>query len=309
MKEVEPLVSIIMPLYNSERYLRETIESVFSQTYSSWELILIDDGSIDSTPSQAKEFCCLDSRCKYIHQKNQGQASARNAGLSMAKGDLVAFLDHDDYWLKDKLGISVEEFFKQKQDVLFTDAYFFYQKEDLNSLSQLKRMGVMDYLYEGKDGLSHFLYQNRVPMLTVLARKEALLQMGGFRSLQISDDYFMWLALLFSGYKLRGISNSLSCHRIHDRSLSSSDRLGSRDVMFLLRQLRQEFPELENYPLQIRSWIKVFIKKGLLSNERLPFLKETLEYWGCYSREAQFMCFIKPIIPFRWFQSWLCRVL
>ncbi|NOR72214.1 MAG: glycosyltransferase [Methylomarinum sp.] len=95
------LVSIIIPAYNAELYLKTAINSILSQTYQNFEIIVVNDGSSDLTEAVAKQF--TDSRIHIISQSNGGMSSARNAGLRLAKGDYIAFLDADDYWLPKKL--------------------------------------------------------------------------------------------------------------------------------------------------------------------------------------------------------------
>jgi len=90
--------SIIIPVYNSEKYLRECVESVQSQTYKNLEIVLIDDESSDSSPDICKELAANDSRIKYIRQNNQGTSAARNTGLENASGDYLMFIDNDDLW-------------------------------------------------------------------------------------------------------------------------------------------------------------------------------------------------------------------
>ncbi|MFY7812011.1 MAG: glycosyltransferase family 2 protein, partial [Flavobacterium sp.] len=87
---MNPLVSIIMPTYNTEKYIRYSIESVISQTYLNWELIIIDDGSTDNTVIIVNEFIKKDSRIRYIYQNNAKQARARNNGIENAKGTILA---------------------------------------------------------------------------------------------------------------------------------------------------------------------------------------------------------------------------
>lgn len=89
-------VSIIMPAYNSERFLRETLDSLLAQTYECWELIVIDDGSADATASIVKEYMERCSRIRYYYQENAGQSAARNAGIDKAEGRFITFLDADD---------------------------------------------------------------------------------------------------------------------------------------------------------------------------------------------------------------------
>lgn len=98
MKKHNAIISIIVPLYNVEKYLDKCIQSVMSQEYSNWELLLIDDGSTDSSPSICDEFASNDIRIKVIHKSNTGVSDSRNKALEIANGKYVIFLDADDYW-------------------------------------------------------------------------------------------------------------------------------------------------------------------------------------------------------------------
>src|SRR3982074_3555445 len=99
-----PLVSVIVPVYNGERFLAETLQSIINQQYRPLELIVIDDGSTDQTARIATSV----SEVRYFYQRNQGVANARNAGLAAARGELIAFLDADDLWQPNKLSLQVE---------------------------------------------------------------------------------------------------------------------------------------------------------------------------------------------------------
>lgn len=93
----EPLVSIIVPIYNAEQFLKKAITSLLKQSYKNIEILLVDDGSTDSSPILCDEFASMDHRIKVIHKTNGGVSSARNAGLSVASGDFISFVDSDDY--------------------------------------------------------------------------------------------------------------------------------------------------------------------------------------------------------------------
>jgi glycosyltransferase involved in cell wall biosynthesis len=99
-----PLVSVIIPVYNGTRYLRAALESVFAQTYRPFEVIIVDDGSVDDSGVIAQSFPDV----HYIHQANQGVASARNNGIDAARGEFLAFLDQDDLWKPEKLKLQVD---------------------------------------------------------------------------------------------------------------------------------------------------------------------------------------------------------
>lgn len=92
-------ISIVVPVYNVEKYLRECIDSVLSQTFSNFELLLINDGSKDDSGAICEEYAQLDSRVRVVHKKNGGLSSARNAGIELSKGKYIIFLDSDDYWI------------------------------------------------------------------------------------------------------------------------------------------------------------------------------------------------------------------
>ena len=97
------LVSIITPCYNGEKYISETIESVLAQTYLDWEMIIIDDGSKDSSAEIIRRYCARDDRIILLQQPNAGSAAARNNGIGHAEGQYIALLDADDIWLPDFL--------------------------------------------------------------------------------------------------------------------------------------------------------------------------------------------------------------
>lgn len=103
MAEKHPLVSVIVPVHNGGRYLRAALESVLAQTYQPFEVIVVDDGSVDDSGVIAQSF----SDVRYIHQANQGVATARNNGLEVARGEFFAFLDQDDLWTPAKLKLQI----------------------------------------------------------------------------------------------------------------------------------------------------------------------------------------------------------
>ena len=124
------LVSIITPSYNSSKYIRETIKSVLSQSYSNWEMIIIDDCSIDNSIEIIKGYSEKDNRIKLIRMtKNSGPAIARNKGIEMAKGKYIAFLDADDLWLPQKIEKQIQ-FMKEKN---LTVTYSSYHTIDENN--------------------------------------------------------------------------------------------------------------------------------------------------------------------------------
>ena len=123
-------VSIIIPIYNVEKYLRECVNSVLNQTYAEIEAILVDDGSTDDSGRICDEFASKDSRVKVIHKENGGLSDARNAGMNLAQGDYLYFLDSDDYIRLDAIKRSLEVIESDNADIVCFDAETIY--EDFN---------------------------------------------------------------------------------------------------------------------------------------------------------------------------------
>ncbi|MCC4464824.1 glycosyltransferase [Limosilactobacillus reuteri] len=96
-------ISVIIPVYNDEKYLEQCVESVLTQSYHNLEVILVDDGSTDATPAICEEFRRQDDRIRVIYKQNEGVGASRNTGLAMATGDYILFIDHDDWLLEDHI--------------------------------------------------------------------------------------------------------------------------------------------------------------------------------------------------------------
>ena len=127
MNDQRPKVSVILPVYNNEKYLRNTLDSVKNQTFTDFEILCIDDGSTDNSPLIIKEYAAEDNRFRYIHQDNSGAGPARNNGLSKATGEYIAFLDGDDLYYPDFLKRMIDSLEKTRADVCICE------REDFNS--------------------------------------------------------------------------------------------------------------------------------------------------------------------------------
>lgn len=117
-EKIMPRISVIIPVYNTERYIRQCLDSVVTQTESDIEIILIDDGSTDASPAICDEYASIDDRVRVIHKKNGGVSAARNAGIREAKGKFVTFVDSDDYLESDALTTAYNAIISNKADLL-----------------------------------------------------------------------------------------------------------------------------------------------------------------------------------------------
>lgn len=177
------MVSIIMPSYNTAKFISETIESVLAQTYTKWELIIVDDCSTDDTDNVLKKYLA-DSRIRYLKNgENNGAAVSRNRALREAKGKWIAFLDSDDLWLPEKLGKQIA--FMEKNDYHFS--YTNYTEIDENSK-------VNGQSVTGPEKITQHRMYNYCWMgcLTVMYDAEfvGLIQIEDIKK---NNDYAMWL--------------------------------------------------------------------------------------------------------------------
>lgn len=115
-----PKVSVVIPVYNSAKYLRECVDSVAAQTFADWELVAVDDGSSDESPAILDEYAAGDARVKVIHKKNGGVSAARNDGLDAACGEYVLFVDSDDWLSPEALDVAYAEAARENADVVIT---------------------------------------------------------------------------------------------------------------------------------------------------------------------------------------------
>jgi teichuronic acid biosynthesis glycosyltransferase TuaG len=208
---VEDLVSIIMPVYNGETTIGYSIESVIAQTYSHWELIIIDDCSLDDTRRVVLNY--TDPRIKLITQLyNSGSpAQPRNIGLDIAQGQYIAFLDSDDLWFSNKLEIQLN-FMKSKSSFFSCTGY---QISD-SSLHHIK----CNYQPPETANYSQLLTNNSVGCLTALINRELI---GDMRfPLCGHEDYALWLKLVKKSVVIHGLDNILATYRIQRRSVSSN---------------------------------------------------------------------------------------
>ncbi len=217
----QPLVSIIVPVYNSEEFIAETIESVIKQTYQNWELIIVDDKSTDNSIRIAKCYAKKDTRIKVFElEVNSGRpAIARNYGLKQSCGEYIAFLDSDDVWLPSKLDKQICHF--QDQGVLAIGAKALWIKGSLASRKYWRRSeGYLDYRHRD------FLFSNHAICSSVVVRKDIALSLNGFdehEDFLYIEDWEFWLRIAQKG-KFRILQDPLLFYRIReDKKLQAAE--------------------------------------------------------------------------------------
>ena len=210
---VKGLVSIITPTYNCGRFIGETIESVQQQTYTNWEMIIVDDCSTDDTKSVVEKYLQQDKRIKYhCLAENSGAAVARTKAMELATGQYMAFLDSDDLWMPDKLEKQLE--FMQKNNYAFTSTSYQHMSEEGEMLPKvLHAIPKTDYnrlLLDCPVGNSTVMYD--------------VSRMGKFQvpNIRKRNDDALWLAMLKKESYIYGLSNVLMKYRLRNNSISSN---------------------------------------------------------------------------------------
>lgn len=208
-----PLISVVMPVYNGQKYLAEAIESVLNQTFSDFEFILVNDGSFDNTEQIIKEYAEKDKRIVYIkNEKKLGQSEARNRAIKQAIGTFIALADSDDVSLPNRFMEQVAYVEKHKDvDVLGTAFCLFYE----GNVGQCKV--VLAYAYD--------VYNGKPPVHnpTCLIRKKTFLDFGYYdQNYDNAEDVELWFRWFSQSVKFKNLPKALYNKRIHVRSVSIS---------------------------------------------------------------------------------------
>lgn len=212
-KYIEGLVSVIIPIYNSEKYLAATLDSIFCQDYKDIEIVLVDDCSKDQSAEIIVGLKKTHPEIVYhLQEKNMGAGAARNKALELARGQYIAFLDSDDIWMPNKISRQIELMKKQKTPFSYTAIEMMNEKGDtIKRKRNIKE--VCDYKY--------LLHNTIIATSSVVIDRTAL---GDFRMplRRGGQDYATWLMLLRDGTVANGINEVLVRYRVASGSLSSN---------------------------------------------------------------------------------------
>ncbi|MDY0079361.1 MAG: glycosyltransferase [Ignavibacteriaceae bacterium] len=291
--KVEGLVTIIVPCYNSEKFIATTLKSIEEQTYKNWECIIIDDGSKDGSSKIVKGFEERDKRFKYFFQKNQGSAAAKNAGIEKAKGDFIQFLDADDIILRDKLKICVDKLEELPEaDIVYTE-YCFYSQ---GSLSENKRMEDDGYFYQtlpvkipSNDAvfsfISHWNIDFIIPIHSYLFRRRVFEEIkfdDRFKS--FAEDLYCWIMIGQRGFKFEYLGEVMAVYRQTQESSTTKEtaiidsKIAMTDYLIKDERFRKYQDEIRkvNHFFRQRLVMGKFMEKDFKKGIRI--LREELKY-------------------------------
>ncbi len=227
---MSPLVSVIIPTYNCAKYIGRAIQSVINQHYRSFEIIVVDDGSMDDTSHVIGK---LGDDIKYIYQKNQGPSAARNTGIRNANGGLIAFLDADDEWLPEKLAFQVEAIQENARIGIVSAQY-----GNVNDTVEQSRAGSHPHQCNFLS-FNQLYVKNSLLTSSLLIRRECFDKVGLFdNSLKFGEDWEMWLRIA-NNYKICILSDILCKYQ--------RNRQGSITSSYSTKNMRDWLAIIERY--------------------------------------------------------------
>lgn len=215
------LISVIMPVYNGENFIREAIESILNQTYSNFEFIIINDGSNDLTSEIVREYMKKDKRIVLLERKNRGLVESLNQGIKLAEGKYIARMDADDIAHKNRFEKQINYLLSHPNvDILGTYVDTIGDNEKCSKFKEIvNKTWPQQELVEKK--MSEFCF---IVHPTVMIKRKMLIKLDGYREkYRRMEDWDLWIRAVKSGYIIENLSEKLLTYRIHNNSKSNVD--------------------------------------------------------------------------------------
>lgn len=273
-----PLVSVVIPVYNGAKYIQIAIDSVLEQTYSNYEIIVVDDGSTDDTRQKLQPY---KSKIRYIYQENQGSAAARNVGIDLAKGELIAFLDADDFWtMPEKLAKQVALFDKNSSLGCINTGWKIVD----GAGKHIKT--VQPWHKAPKLDLETWLKKKCVRTSAMVFRKHWLEKVGGFdEELRQSHDVDLALRLSLAGCETVWLKDATVCYRQHEHNTTKNSLKQAKYVQMVLDKFfaRPNLPEsVKKHESQTRYhtlvWLAWYQYRAGNLDKMAKFLQKSLDF-------------------------------
>jgi glycosyltransferase involved in cell wall biosynthesis len=248
-----PLVSVIIPCYNYGAYIHDAIDSILAQTYTNWELLVVDDGSQDDTAAIVQQYMVNDARIKYHRRSNGGLSAARNTGLTLARGEYVQLLDADDYLAPGKLALHVQTLQEQLAvSLVFGDTYTFQHTSDkeARTLTPLHlQMGPISA--QGQTLAMHLAYDNMFLPGNPLFRRVFAHKVGNFNEQLFSlEDWHFWYrgALLGAAFVYDNRPNTEFYARSHGNNMSGNRFKMWKNRILARQSLIEQMQQMQKQP-------------------------------------------------------------
>lgn len=250
MLDSEPLISVIIPTYNGAAFIERTIRSVLAQTYVRFELLVVDDGSWDATGQIVRDLAVRDERIKYFYQENSGgPARPTNYGIGQAVGEWLAFLDHDDIWLPEKLATQVRYLQQHPLDMITCHTLVCWET-DRERVAQIKVPQSRDY--------ERLILEKNFILSTssVLIKTEVAKAVGLFDEQLVGpQDWDFYIRVLTGGYSFGVVHNFLYKHVLSEKNISATinPQTYERHRVYLFNKYRNLYASKDVYSNYLRS--------------------------------------------------------
>ncbi|WP_300131763.1 glycosyltransferase family 2 protein [uncultured Barnesiella sp.] len=273
------MISVVIPLYNKEKQIAHTLQSVLNQTFQDFEVVIVDDGSTDGSVAEVEKLS--DSRIRLIHQKNAGVAAARNRGIEEAKGDLIAFLDADDEWKPEYLATQYHLSQKYPDCNVFACNYEFRNIEGKVTPTIIRKLP-----FTGEDGILSNYFEvascSHSPLWTssIVVKKQAIQAIGGFPvGIRSGEDLLTWARLAVKGEiayskeveAIYNLGEGYVLTNLPPRRQDKGDPVGKELVKLL-----SVYPGKMALKRYISHWHKMRASVAIRYGEKIETMKEVL---------------------------------
>lgn len=289
------MISVLIPLYNKEKQIEQTIQSILKQSFQNYEIIIIDDGSTDHSIEEVKKIA--DSRIRLIHQSNAGVSAARNRGIKEARGEYIAFLDADDVWKPDYLKTQYELTLKYPGCSVFASNYEFKDSQGKVTPTIIRKLS-----FKGIDGILSNYFEvascSHPPLWTsaVMVKKSAIQSIGGFPiGIKSGEDLLTW-ARLACKYSIAYTKISQAIYNLGEgyikknlppRRQDKGDPVGKSLV-----ELYKKYPKTRKMKAYISHWHKMRASVAIRYDERIETIYEVLQSLRYNIRNTKVMPFL-----------------
>ena len=271
-------ISVVFPVYNVQKYLRQSLDSLINQTFSDFEIICVNDGSTDSSLEILESYARLDSRIKIITQENRGLSGARNTGIKIATGEYILFVDSDD-WLEldalEKLAVHVDKF---KSDITMFKLKYFNEDTSKFSSGPFTTLEVIDSSLHNRN----FNYLDVIDVLFKVSHTAAnKLYKASFLEkfdVKFLDGYYyedleFFYRVFLKSQKASLLDEFIYFYRIRDNSITTKGDIKSFDIFKILEITKSHLMEADIYSLVKKDWLMFVIV-----NFKYVYLRLNMEY-------------------------------
>lgn len=269
------MISVIVPVYNAEKYLHSCIDSILRQSFKDFEIMLIDDGSKDGSSAICDEYAAKDSRIRVFHKPNGGVSSARNLGLDNARGEWVTFVDSDDWIAPTFLELLLESANKNHADICMCDFYFSFRDNDY-------RHDVYSWRHQGVQGLAEYI-ESTWTIACASIQKRSLYEDNRFRfplNIRYCEDFHLIIRLCSKAKIVSKVNEPLYYYRQQEGSVmhnlnketEADERWAYSDMIDYLKSEGLFFPEMQ----KVMSW------RCLKASQELVLDSATFEEFKAY---------------------------